>query len=280
MSARGNGQLNKVHAWGGRSMVLLPDEITNRDFSTVLGRGYDRGEVDDFLTQVATSYKGAIEKIALVATGNQSIEDFSDELELILRPARESAEEMLREAADKTAAMHNAAAQRVAKLEAEALERAKRIVEEAQETADRRLEEARLEAAREEQAMNKGLAERAAELEAAAHRVAKLEAEALERAKRIVEEAQETADRRLEEARLEAAREEQAMEKGLAERAAELDASDPFPRRDGVLGRSTFREVGQHARRRQPLTLVGFGKALVIGILIAEILYLLIPYSR
>jgi DivIVA domain-containing protein len=203
-------------------MVLLPDEITNRDFSTVLGRGYDRGEVDDFLTQVATSYKGAIEKIALVATGNQSIEDFSDELELILRPARESAEEMLREAADKTAAMHNAAAQRVAKLEAGALERAKRIVEEAQETADRRLEEARLEAAREEQA----------------------------------------------------------MEKGLAERAAELDASDPFPRRDGVLGRSTFREVGQHARRRQPLTLVGFGKALVIGILIAEILYLLIPYSR
>jgi hypothetical protein len=148
--------------------------------------------------------------------------------------------------------------------------------------------------------MDEGLAERAAELEAAAHRIGELEPEALERAKLIVEEAQETADRRLEEARLEAAREKQAMDEGLAERAAELeaareeqvrdeglaeraaelDASDPFPRRDGVLGRSTFREAGQHARRRHPLTLVGFAKALVIGLLIAEILYLLIPYSR
>ena len=200
-------------------MVLLPDEITNRDFSMVLGRGYDRREVDDFLTQVATSYKGAIEKIALVATGNQSIEDFSDELELILRPARESAEEMLKVAADKTAAMHSAAAERATELEAEALERAQCIVQEAQETANRRLEESRLEVAREEQTMRKG----------------------------------------------------------LAERAAELEESYPFPKRDGFLGRSTVREAGHYQRRRPTITLVGLGKGLVIGLLIAEILLVLIP---
>jgi DivIVA domain-containing protein len=200
-------------------MVLLPDEITNEDFSTVLGRGYDRREVDDFLTQVAASYKGAIEKIALVATGNQSTEDFSDEVELILRPARESAEEIVREAAEKTAGMHKAAAQRVAELEAEALERAKRIVEEAQENADRRLEESRLQVARAEQAMHEG----------------------------------------------------------LTEQAAELEASGPLPRPDV---RPTFRDASQSGRRRKTLTLVGFGKALLIGLLIAEILLVLITYSR
>jgi DivIVA domain-containing protein len=203
-------------------MVLLPDEITNEDFSTVLGRGYDRREVDDFLTQVAASYKGAIEKIALVATGNQSTEDFSDEVELILRPARESAEEIVREAAEKTAGMHKAAAQRVAELEAEALERAKRIVEEAQENADRRLEESRLQVARAEQAMHEG----------------------------------------------------------LTEQAAELDASGPLPRPDVGLWRPTSRDASQSGRRRKTLTLVGFGKAFLIGLLIAEILFVLITYSR
>jgi hypothetical protein len=120
VSARGNGQVNKIHAWGVNPWFCYPTR-----------------------SQTETSpYKGAIEKIALVATGNQSIEDFSDELELILRPARETAEMMLRVAADKTTAMHNAAAQRAAELEAEALERAKRIVQEAPETAgpeDRRI---------------------------------------------------------------------------------------------------------------------------------------------
>jgi DivIVA domain-containing protein len=265
--------VNKVQARGGKSMVLLPDEITNEDFSTVLGRGYDRREVDDFLMQVAASYKGAIEKIALVATGNQSTEDFSDEVELILRPARESAEEIVREAAEKTAGMHKAAAQRAAELEAEALERAKRIVEEALENADRRLEESRLQVARAEQAMHK----------AAAQRVAELEAEALERAKRIVEEAQENADRRLEESRLQVARSEQAMHEGLAERVAELEASGPLPRPDVALVRPTFREAsqsGRPGRGRQTLILVGFGKALLSGLLIAEILYVLIAYFR
>jgi DivIVA domain-containing protein len=206
-------------------MVLLPDEITNRNFSTVLGRGYDRREVDDFLMQVAASYKGAIEKIALVATGNQSTEDFSDEVELILRPARESAEEIVREAAEKTAGMHKAAAQRAAELEAEALERAKRIVEEAQENADRRLEESRLQVARAEQAMHEG----------------------------------------------------------LAERVAELEASGPLPRPDVALVRPSFREAsqsGRPGRGRQTLILVGFGKALLSGLLIAEILYVLIAYFR
>ncbi len=203
-------------------MVLLPDEITNKDFSTVLGRGYDRREVDDFLTRVAASYKGAIEKIALVATGNQSTEDFSDEVELILRPARESAEEIVREAAEKTAGMHNAAAQRVAELEAEALERAKRIVEEAQENADRRLEESGLQVARAEQAMHEG----------------------------------------------------------LAERVAELEASGPLSRPDVAFWRPNFQEASQSRRRRQTITREGVGKALVIGLLIAEILYVLILYSR
>jgi hypothetical protein len=70
------------------------------------------------------------------------------------------------------------------------------------------------------------------------------------------------------------------MHKGLAARAAELKASDPFPRRDGVLGRFTFREAGHYQRRRQTLTLVGFGKGLVIGLLTTEILFVLISYSR
>jgi DivIVA domain-containing protein len=295
--------VNKVQTRGSRSMVLLPDEITNKDFSSVLGVGYDRREVDDFLTQVAASYRGAIEKIALVATGNHSTEDFRAELELILAPARESAEEMVREAAEKTSHMHKVATERAAELEAAALERAKHIVEEAQASADRRLEESRLEVARAEQAMHQDLAERVAKFEAdalaesrlevaraeqamhnaATQRVAELEAEALERAKRIVEEAQASADRRLEEFRLQVARAEQAMHDAATQRVAELEASGPLPRPDPALVRPTFREASQFGRpggRRLALTLVGFGKVLLIGLLIAEILYVLIAYLR
>jgi DivIVA domain-containing protein len=73
-------------------MPLTPEEVAKRKFQVVLGRGYDRSEVDQFLDRVAEDYSAAIQKIAIAATGGIATEDeIASEIGELLRGVRETA---------------------------------------------------------------------------------------------------------------------------------------------------------------------------------------------
>jgi DivIVA domain-containing protein len=73
-------------------MPLTPEEVAKRKFQVVLGRGYDRSEVDQFLGRVAEDYSAAIQKIAIAATGGIATEDeIASEIGELLRGVRETA---------------------------------------------------------------------------------------------------------------------------------------------------------------------------------------------
>jgi DivIVA domain-containing protein len=73
-------------------MPLTPDEVASKRFQVVYGRGYDRSEVDQYLTIVADDYSAAIQKIAVAASGGITTEDdIASEMGELLRAAREAA---------------------------------------------------------------------------------------------------------------------------------------------------------------------------------------------
>jgi len=73
-------------------MPLTPEEVAKRRFQVVLGRGYDRSEVDQFLDRVAEDYSAAIQKIAIAASGGIATEDeIASEIGELLRGVRETA---------------------------------------------------------------------------------------------------------------------------------------------------------------------------------------------
>jgi cell division initiation protein len=73
-------------------MPLTPEEVAKRQFQVVLGRGYDRSEVDQFLDRVAEDYSAAIQKIAIAASGGIASEDeIASEIGELLRGVRETA---------------------------------------------------------------------------------------------------------------------------------------------------------------------------------------------
>jgi DivIVA domain-containing protein len=73
-------------------MPLTPDEVASKRFQVVYGRGYDRSEVDQFLTIVADDYSAAIQKIAVAASrGITTEDDIASEMGELLRAAREAA---------------------------------------------------------------------------------------------------------------------------------------------------------------------------------------------
>jgi DivIVA domain-containing protein len=74
-------------------MPLTPDEVANKRFQVVLGRGYDRSEVDQFLNSVAEDYSAAIQKIAVAAGGGIGTEDdIASEMGELIRAARRTAD--------------------------------------------------------------------------------------------------------------------------------------------------------------------------------------------
>jgi DivIVA domain-containing protein len=74
-------------------MPHTPDEVANKKFQVVIGRGYDRTEVDEFLDSVAEDYSAAIQKIAIAASGGITTEDeIASEIGELLRAARQTAD--------------------------------------------------------------------------------------------------------------------------------------------------------------------------------------------
>jgi DivIVA domain-containing protein len=79
----------------GKCMPLTPDEVAERKFTVVYGRGYARNEVDDFLAAVASDYRAAIEKIAVAAEEASSPDVIGEEVAAILQKSRESAKRIM-----------------------------------------------------------------------------------------------------------------------------------------------------------------------------------------
>lgn len=78
-------------------MAVLPEEISTKTFTVVYGRGYDRGEVDSYLGEVATSYRAAIDKIASMAD-RQGLDAVGEEVKSVLTAATSSSEQIVRKA--------------------------------------------------------------------------------------------------------------------------------------------------------------------------------------
>lgn len=77
----------------GKWMVVAPDEVVGRTFS-VVRRGYDQAEVDEFLRAVAADYESAVARIELAAGGAMDPERVGKEIKDILLAAHNSAESM------------------------------------------------------------------------------------------------------------------------------------------------------------------------------------------
>jgi DivIVA domain-containing protein len=124
-------------------MPLTPEEIRHRAFRTGSGRGYDRGEVDAFLAQVADDYGAAIRRLATAAEGDRdAADDVAAEVVEVLRAARESAHRIRQKAQEGADGLFAAATKRADELRArtershsEAQAKARHIVEEAEQRA-------------------------------------------------------------------------------------------------------------------------------------------------
>jgi len=122
-------------------MSLTPEEIRNRAFKTDSGGGYDRGEVDAFLAQVADEYSAATRRLAAAAEGD-SADYVAAELAEVLRAARESANRVREKAQVGADGLFAAASKRADELRAgaeransEAQAEARHIIEGAEQKA-------------------------------------------------------------------------------------------------------------------------------------------------
>ena len=74
-------------------MTVAPAEVVDKTFS-IVRRGYDQAEVDEFLRAVAADYKTAVAKIALAAGEVLDPESIGKEVKDILLAAHNAAERM------------------------------------------------------------------------------------------------------------------------------------------------------------------------------------------
>lgn len=132
-------------------MALTPDEIDGREFP-VVDEGYDRVQVDTFLTEVAASYRYAVHNMLPgasgvgpatsrhpAATGTDALSRVGQEVSEILRSAEKIAETVRAEADDDAANVRARADLEAAELHQAAerdREQAKKLLTHAQEQAD------------------------------------------------------------------------------------------------------------------------------------------------
>ena len=82
-------------------MALTPEQIARREFFTVL-RGYDKGEVEEFLHEVASDYAGLLDAYeAARNTPVDAYESVGQEVSVLLKTARESSDALLAQAQSK-----------------------------------------------------------------------------------------------------------------------------------------------------------------------------------
>lgn len=132
-------------------MALTPDEIEGRDFR-VVDQGYDRVQVDQFLTEVAASYRYAVHNMLPgasgvgsaagrhpAAAGTDALSRVGEEVSEILRSAEKIAETVRTEADNDAANVRSRADLEATELHQAAerdREQAKKLLTHAQEQAD------------------------------------------------------------------------------------------------------------------------------------------------
>jgi DivIVA domain-containing protein len=100
-------------------MPILPEEVATATFTRVHRQGYHTGEVDAFLRSVAADYGAALEKMLLTPAETTDL-DVGEEVNAILRAARESASTLLQRARDEADALQRAATEKAQEIETQA----------------------------------------------------------------------------------------------------------------------------------------------------------------
>ena len=114
-------------------MPFSPEEIENKEFLITL-RGYDKDEVQAFLRAVAADYRSLADasRAPAAVTSSNPFESLGEEVETVLKVARESANQLRQKAEDEAAAARRRAEEESAALRNAASAAAKRLTEEAE----------------------------------------------------------------------------------------------------------------------------------------------------
>jgi DivIVA domain-containing protein len=115
-------------------MPILPEEVATATFTRVHRQGYHTGEVDAFLNELAADYAAALEKMLLNREEPAEL-NVGDEVNSILRTARESASGMLGRANEEAGAILKAATDKAQGIETQASEARVRAFEQASKEA-------------------------------------------------------------------------------------------------------------------------------------------------
>jgi DivIVA domain-containing protein len=111
-------------------MPILPEEIATATFTRVHRQGYHTGEVEAFLRDVAADYGAALEKMYLGPAETTEL-DVGQEVNSILRAARDSAAALLERAKEEAEALQKAALENAQGIETQASEARVRAFEQA-----------------------------------------------------------------------------------------------------------------------------------------------------
>jgi DivIVA domain-containing protein len=101
-------------------MTITPEQITSKKFSLTRSRGYDREEVDSFLSDMAAAYNAAMDNEP--EAPSRMLDRLGEEVSAILRATKESAATLLREAEDEAAGLRRNAAQEAKSIRRQARE--------------------------------------------------------------------------------------------------------------------------------------------------------------
>jgi DivIVA domain-containing protein len=116
-------------------MPILPEEIATATFSRAR-QGYNQAEVETFLQEIAADYAAALEKMVLGQEETPEL-DVGQEVNSILRTARESASGLLQRAQEDAEAIQKAATEKAQGIETQASEARVRAFEQASQEANR-----------------------------------------------------------------------------------------------------------------------------------------------
>jgi DivIVA domain-containing protein len=175
-------------------MSLSSEDISNRQFSLTRGRGYDKGEVDNFLRQVAEEFEAMAKKASGVEARRDGYEELGQEVSTVLRATRISADEIRREAEDRARAIEQAAEQNAIEREREATRTAKAVVDAGHAEAEKTRAEAQRFADEERAQAEREHAEFVKEAES-------ILVHAREQAEHLIQQSQRFADEQLESAK-------------------------------------------------------------------------------
>jgi cell division initiation protein len=117
-------------------MPIMPEEIATATFNRTR-QGYHPGEVEAFLGEIAADYSAALEKMLLASPEPVEELDVGQEINAILRTARESASALMHRSQEEAEAIQKAATEKAQGIETQASEARVRMFEEASREAER-----------------------------------------------------------------------------------------------------------------------------------------------